>query len=281
MDDVSHVAMQSRWSDRLALAVLAVLAMIAAATFRDYGLGWDDYTHSQYGDLLLKLYSSGFHDTRALTFVNLYIYGGGFDMAAALLAKIVPFDLFETRRLLGAIVGIAGLAVTWRIGRRIGGPLAGLLALVLLAACPLYYGHMFMNPKDAPFAAAMALFLLGLIRLLEQYPRPSPQHGLPCRPGLRPVDRLAHHGGLRRDRRARSAGVVVRHRGARRRNAAGGAAARPAVAGADPEWLLAYAVMALIWPWAVVNPLNPITADRGVLAFLREAVARVVRRHAA
>ena len=99
-------------------------------------------------------------------------------MAAALLAKVLPFDLFETRRLLGAAVGIAGLAVTWRIGRRIGGPLAGLVALVLLAACPLYYGHMFINAKDAPFAVAMALFLLGLVRLLEQYPRPCADHAL-------------------------------------------------------------------------------------------------------
>src|SRR5439155_10775516 len=112
--------------DRIALGVLAIVAVIAALTFRDYGLGWDDYTHAQYGELLLALYASGFKDTRALSFVNLYLYGGGFDMAAALLAKILPFDLFETRRLAGAIVGLIGLATTWRIGRRIGGPLAGL-----------------------------------------------------------------------------------------------------------------------------------------------------------
>src|SRR6185295_3583824 len=116
---------------------------------------------------------SGFHDTRALSFVNLYLYGGGFDMAAALLAKVLPFDLFETRRLLGAAIGIAGLAITWRIGRRVGGPGAGLVALVLLAACPLYYGHMFINPKDSPFAVAMAILLLGLVRCFEEYPRVS------------------------------------------------------------------------------------------------------------
>ena len=68
-------------------------------------------------------------------------------MAAALAAKVLPFDLFETRRLIGAAVGIVGLFVTWRIGRRIGGPVAGLVALVLLATCPLYYGHMFINAE--------------------------------------------------------------------------------------------------------------------------------------
>ncbi len=57
-----------------------LLVIAVAATFRDYGLGWDDYTHSQYGDLLLKLYGSGFTDRRALSFDNLYFYGGGFDM---------------------------------------------------------------------------------------------------------------------------------------------------------------------------------------------------------
>ena len=105
--------------------MLAALALVAALTFRDYGLGWDDFTHSQYGDLLLKLYGSGFTDTRALSFVNLYKYGGGFDMAAALADKVLPFGLFETRRLVGAVVGIIGLFATWRLGRRLGGPIAG------------------------------------------------------------------------------------------------------------------------------------------------------------
>ena len=68
-----------------------------------------------------------------------------------------------------------GLAVTWRLGRRIGGPLAGLAALLLLALCPIFYGHMFMNPKDAPFAVAMIILMLGLVRLAEEYPQPSPR----------------------------------------------------------------------------------------------------------
>ena len=163
----------SRILDALALLVVGIVGVLALLTFRDYGLSWDDYAHAEYGDLLLKLYASGFSDQRALSWVNLYYYGGGFDLLAALAAKLLPFTLFETRRLIGAAVGIVGLLVTWRIGRRTGGPLAGLMALALLAACPLYYGHMFMNPKDSPFAVAMAIFLLGAVRALEQYPRVS------------------------------------------------------------------------------------------------------------
>src|ERR1700704_1178631 len=151
-----------RTCDDLAIIVLAAVGLIASLTFRDYGLGWDDYTHAEYADLLLRMYGSGFKDTGALSFANLYMYGGGFDMAAALLHKVIPLELFETRRLLGAFVGVIGLAVTWRLGRRVGGPLAGLATLLLLALCPTFYGHMFMNPKDAPFAVAMVILMLGL-----------------------------------------------------------------------------------------------------------------------
>jgi hypothetical protein len=164
----------SRIADGAAWLALLAVALIALLTFKDYGLGWDDFTHAQYGQMLLDFYASGFSDRRAFSFVNLYRYGGGFDMAAALLDKIISSDLFESRRLAGAVVGLIGLVAVWRLARHLGGPIAGLIALALLATCPLYYGHMFINPKDAPLAAAMAVLLLGLVRALDEYPRPSP-----------------------------------------------------------------------------------------------------------
>ena len=239
---------------------MALVALVAAFTFRDYGLGWDDFTHAQYGDLLLSLYTSGFRDARALSFVNLYLYGGGFDMAAALLAKILPFGLFETRRLVGAAVGLAGLYATWRIGRRLGGPLAGLIALVLLAACPLYYGHMFINPKDAPFAAAMAIFLLGLVRALEQYPKPPPATvlllGLSF--GLSIGSRIMAGFGVLQALFALALLVVIEARADGLRTA--GARLGRFLLALVPAAVLSYAVMALIWPWAAVDPLNPLHA---------------------
>jgi xanthosine utilization system XapX-like protein len=249
-----------RTVDLLAIAVLAVVAAIASLTFRDYGLGWDDYTHAEYGDLLLSLYGSGFTDARALSFVNLYMYGGGFDMLAALLAKVMPFDLFETRRLTGAVVGLIGLFIVWRLGRRVGGSKAGLFALVLLCASPLYYGHMFMNPKDAPFAVAMALLLLGLVRALEEYPSPGPATtailgiGLGLTMGTRVI------GGISALYAAAGVALVCGHEmrmlGPR---LAGARLGRFAVT-LMPGLVLAYLVMGLVWPWSVVAPLNPLRA---------------------
>ncbi|QPF86970.1 glycosyltransferase family 39 protein [Bradyrhizobium genosp. L] len=246
--------------DDLALLALVVIALIAGLTFRDYGLGWDDYTHAEYADLLLRMYDSGFKDTGALSFANLYMYGGGFDMAAALLHKVIPLELFETRRLLGAIVGVIGLAVTWRLARRIGGPLAGLAALLLLALCPTFYGHMFMNPKDAPFAVAMIILIMGLVRLIEEYPAPSP----------RTILLVGFGAGL-------SIGCRV----------LGGLALIYAVVGFIPLWIdefrtqgareaahrfahvlyvlvpglvFGYLVMGLIWPWSIMEPGHPLEA---------------------
>jgi hypothetical protein len=249
-----------RTCDDLAILVLAVVGIIAGLTFRDYGLGWDDYTHAEYADLLLRMYGSGFKDTGALSFANLYMYGGGFDMAAALLHKVIPLELFETRRLLGAIIGVIGLAVTWRLGRRVGGPVAGLAALLLLALCPTFYGHMFMNPKDAPFAVAMMILMLGLVRLAEEYPQPSPRTilivGLGA--GLSIGSRIL--GGL-----ALVYAVVgfipmfvaeVSTQGARE-------ALRRflhVVYVLVPGLVLGYLVMGLIWPWSIMEPDNPLQA---------------------
>ena len=246
--------------DDIALAVLAAVAIVAGLTFRDYGLGWDDYTHAEYADLLLKMFGSGFRDTSALTFANLYMYGGGFDMAAALLHKIIPLELFETRRLLGAIVGIIGLGVTWRLARRVAGPIGGVVALLILALCPIYYGHMFMNPKDAPFAVSMMVLMLGLTRLAQEYPAPSPHTilivGLGA--GLSVGSRIL--GGLAliytliafvpiwaADIRAhgwREAGHRVGH----------------VLYVMLPGLLFGYLVMGLIWPWSIIDTTNPFKA---------------------
>ena len=250
----------SRWPDRLAWLLLLVLAVIALLTFRDYGLGWDDYTHAQYGDLVLSLYTSGFRDTRALSFVNLYLYGGGFDMAAAAVAKVLPFDLFETRRLMGAAVGLIGLIATWRIARRIGGPLAGLLALALLATCPLYYGHMFINPKDGPFAAAMAIFLLGLVSLIDEHPKPSvgTLAILGIGFGLSIGSRIMAGFGVVNAVLALALLFVLEARSEGLRIARARFAQLSLLL--IPTAILAYAVMGLVWPWGVTSPLNPIVA---------------------
>src|SRR4029450_1368353 len=168
--------------------------------------------------------------------------------------------VFRPRRLMGAAVGVLGLFVTWRIGRRVGGPPAGVGALVLLATRPLYYGPMFMNPKDSPFAVAMAIFLLGLVRIFEEYPRVSIASGALVGAGFglafgsRIMGAFGAIGAL--------ASLVLIFALEWRAGGLRWAGARLArlVLALVPALALAYAVMALIWPWSVSDPLNPLRA---------------------
>jgi len=250
----------ARRFDALAISVLFLTAAVALATFRDYGLGWDDYTHSQYGDLLVSLYRSGFADRRALSFVNLYMYGGGFDMIATVAAKILPFDLFETRRLAGAAIGLVGLFFTWRLGRRLGGPFAGLMSLLLLTACPLYYGHMFINAKDGPFAAVMMIALLGIVRAFQEYPHATPPTIALCGVGVGLAIGARVLGGFAVLDALLPLPLIIAVK-----SRAGGLKAALGECGSFlvpfiPAAVLAYLVMGLVWPWSVVSPLNPFRA---------------------
>src|SRR5215470_11684863 len=242
--------------DRLALALIAAAALVAAATFRDYGLGWDDYTHAEYGDLLVSFYTSGFTDKRALSFVNLYMYGGGFDLFAALIAKVLPFTVFETRRLLGAAVGLVGLIVVWRTARRVGGCVAGLLALALLVSCPLFVGHQFINAKDGPFAVAMAILLLGLVRALDQYPRPCAGTVALTGSGFGLAIASRIMGGFGAVRALAALALLVAIDALQDGIRSAAARLGQFVLRMLPGIVVMLVVMALIWPWVVSAPLN-------------------------
>ncbi|MEP9378790.1 glycosyltransferase family 39 protein [Aquabacter sp. CN5-332] len=235
-------------------------SIVAVFTFHDYGLGWDDFTHSQYGDLLYRYFESGLVYQRVFSFVNLYYYGGGFDLVATAISKMVPVDVFDIRRLLGGVVGIVGLLIVWRTGRRIGGPVCGLVSVCLLLICPLYYGHIFMNAKDAPFAVAVAALVYTMVRALDEYPTPSWRTvtlfgislGLAVGTRVLGVITVAYAGLAL----MLLAGIEWRQLGFR----AMGLRLAGCLGLMALGLPLAYLVLGLVWPWAVVDPLNPVRA---------------------
>ncbi len=158
--------------DRLAGAVLVAAAIIVVFTFTDYGVTWDEDVHNWYGILALDYYLSLFADQRALHWLNLYNYGAAFDMVAAALNRFSPLGIYETRHLLNGFVGILGLAGCWKLGRALGGPRVGFFALSFLLLTPNYYGQMFNNPKDIPFAVGAVWATYYMVRILPSLPRP-------------------------------------------------------------------------------------------------------------
>ena len=152
--------------------------------------------------------------------------------------------------------------------------------LLLLALCPTFYGHMFMNPKDAPFAVSMVILMLGLVRLAEEYPAPSPRTvlivglGAGLSIGCRILGGLALIYAL--------VGFVpllieeVRTQGARE------AVRRFAhvVYVLLPGLVFGYLIMGLVWPWSIMEAGPSLQGADLFLALLRKALEGNVRRRA-
>lgn len=243
-------------ADRAAVTVLLLATCLAVLTFRDYGITWDEPGLRTYGQMLVAWYRSGFADGSAFSFANLRYYGGAFDIVATLLEPWIGLDPYAWRHLLGAMIGLAGLALIWRLGRRLGGPGAGLLALLLLATLPGWWGHMFFNSKDVPFAVGMLASLSIWVRCLEEWPEPRLRSALllGLAVGLTLGVRV---GGIMLGLIVAPSLVLLLAADARR---CGWSAAARAAAGAAlrllPALPVALAVLLPAWPWVALAPGN-------------------------
>jgi hypothetical protein len=160
--------------DRLFLALLAALTFLMLATFRDYGYSWDEtWQNRWYGQAVIRFIMSLGEDLSATDTNNFYLYGGTFDAAAELLVKVSPLEPRNSRHLANALAGLTGIAGCWALARRLGGAAAGWWAALFLAACAPWYGHLFINAKDIPFAAGYIWSLYLLWGVIEEFPRAS------------------------------------------------------------------------------------------------------------
>jgi hypothetical protein len=257
----------TRWTARFdphdiaTVLLLVTLVAVAILTYQDYAISNDEGVQRRYGELIIAYYTSGFRDQSLFSFLNLYLYGGLFDIVAVFLGHVVPIDPFDLGHILCALIGIGGIGATAATARLIAGPRAGLIAAASLTSCGAWYGSMFNHTKDIPFAAAMMGATLILIRIARALPSP------------RAVD-IAAFGLL--------AGAALGERviGLLLVIYVGFAIvlylpwpgdgrtwlrfAVKSLVAMLPALALAYVVMILAWPWAALAPLNPI---RGLLAF--------------
>ena len=157
----------------LSYLFLACVLVVIAATFLNYGLTWDEDVHRAYGERILNWYASGFQDRSALDFLDLYLYGGWFDALGQLVARISPVGVFETRHFLTAILGFLAIVFIWRLGAHLSGDRAGFFSAIFLTLTPRFYGHMFNNPKDIPFATFFLISIYYLIITYRSLPRIS------------------------------------------------------------------------------------------------------------
>src|SRR6059058_3321118 len=253
---------ERRWN-ALAAALLAAAGILVLVTFADYGVTWDEDVHNWYGVFALDYYLSLFSDQRALNWLNLYNYGAAFDMIAAALNKFSPLGIYETRHLLNGFVGLVGLAGCWKLGRVLGGARTGFLALLFLLVTPNYYGQMFNNPKDIPFAVGGVWATYYMVRILPSLPHPPWRLlikmglaiGLALGVRVGGLLFLCYLGLLL------SLSGLWQAAGARRLSVIGAVGWTSLWRVLLPVTTVAFAVMLVFWPWAQQDPIaNPLRA---------------------
>src|SRR5438477_12520414 len=80
----------------LAAGLLLGAAILIGLTFTDYGVTWDEGVHNWYGNFALDYYLSLFTDELPIYWLNLYNYGGAFNMNASAVNKISTLAVSET-----------------------------------------------------------------------------------------------------------------------------------------------------------------------------------------
>ncbi|MEQ1766767.1 MAG: glycosyltransferase family 39 protein, partial [Methylotenera sp.] len=147
------------------------MAIFILLTFKQYGISNDEEVQHVYGQLLLKFYQSGFTDLSAFTYKNLYLYGGLFDLVAATLEKILPLWVWDIRHLLSAIFGFAGIVAVYKCTRELADERAAFLAVLLLSITGAWTGAMFTHTKDVSFGACMMWALYYTLLISKHLPR--------------------------------------------------------------------------------------------------------------
>jgi hypothetical protein len=247
--------------DAATAVLIAALTVIAFCTFKDYAISNDEGVQHHYGELIIAYYASGFQDQSLFNFQNLYLYGGLFDVVAVLLSHLIPIDPYDLRHILCALIGIGGICAAAATARLIAGPRAALIAVIALSACGAWYGTMFNHTKDIPFAAAMSGATFFLIRVARKLPWPRVSDvvafGLLAGAslGIRVVGLLLV---------IYAVAAITIYLPRQESAEAWRRFAFASMLQLLPALVLAYVVMILSWPWAVLAPLNPI---RGLLAF--------------
>jgi len=246
----SSEPIRSRWT--FATVVLwGLIAVAAACTVTHYGVTWDERDQKEYAEEVIQWHTSFYGNDTVLENYN-RVYGAFFEVAAQLFASLGVLEVYLARHLMILLFGLIGLAYSARLGAHLFGPRAGFLTLAILAATPVYYGHMFNNPKDIPFAAMMVVALYYLIRSFEELRTPSWRVLGPlalsvgCTMGIRVgggilLMYMAFFWALQ----SRNQGIAVR------------SLIKPVVT----VFIVAWATMVLFWPWALINPiLHPLQA---------------------
>lgn len=141
----------------------------------DYGINWDSFTQDTFGKLILKWYASLGKNNEFTYFTNIRWYGPFIEEIIASIQFIVNVKLhlftneWLTRSYVSGFIGILGIYLVAQIYFEIKRPWMGVFSAIILAITPRYFGDIFYNTKDIPFAVSTVLLLYLFIKLIKNW----------------------------------------------------------------------------------------------------------------
>ena len=169
--DTNHNASGKKYVFLSFLLFLSLFVLVVL-TFAHYGYSWDEAVQYEYGDRLLTYYRTFGHNQDVNSYLNLYLYGGFFELFLAGGRALLNFlDRNDASHLLIGLTGILGFIGCFRTARFVSGTRAAFFSAVLLLCLPTYCGHMFNNSKDVPFAIGYLFSIYYLMQAFERLPR--------------------------------------------------------------------------------------------------------------
>lgn len=166
---------------RLIFVLLSVFCFILFVFITpQYGISGDAITQNTYGQFVWKYISSFGANKEVLTdpFIvkkTLNPYGGFFDgMAAMWIQLFKPKDEFLLRHYWNMIFGFLAVLYTGLLSKELTGSWrAGIFGIIFIVLVPRFFGEMFNNPKDIPFAAGYIVSLYYIVRWLKNVEQPN------------------------------------------------------------------------------------------------------------
>lgn len=159
---------------------IIVLSILCIFITPNYGITGDEVTQWKYGNYVWQyLKNSGnvgdLFKTSFPGHEELKYYGGIFDGITALFIDVIhPKNEFLLRHYFNMFFGLLTILFSGLIAKEISQKWStGLLAALFLTITPRFFGEMFNNPKDIPFAAGYIISIYYIIKFLKNIELPK------------------------------------------------------------------------------------------------------------
>lgn len=151
------------------LFLMMIFTVFVAAN--DYGITPDETLQNSYGHRVLTWYQTLGKNNGFLHYDSeLYMseHGPFFEVIVAVAQKIFGHEWY-TRAVVNGLAGVVGVLAIALCGYELGGYWLAFVAGLFLWLYPRFFGSIFNNSKDIPFATSMTLILWAVLLLVGQW----------------------------------------------------------------------------------------------------------------